>query len=215
MKRKTFLLLSPVFLIIIIAAPFLSFASFQEGYDLYKRGKYYEAEKILLREKELTPRNLDIYAVLGWCYLYTGRYREAIKICQEGLDLSPRDTRFLSTTGKAYLELKRYGDAIGYLESAISVDPENAYNYFYLGRIFLAQGKLILAETAFSASIKLTNDKYVFYKYRGDVYERMSDFKAAEKDYKKALGLKPNDPKLKESLIKVISKQVELEDAFE
>ncbi|HEB30922.1 MAG TPA: tetratricopeptide repeat protein [Spirochaetes bacterium] len=215
MKRITFLILSPVIFIIIIIVPLISLASFQEGYDLYKKGKYYEAEKILLREKELSPRNLDIYAVLGWCYLYTGRYRSAIGVSQEGLDFSPRDTRFLTTMGRSYFELKRYRDAIGYLESAASFDPENAYNYFYLGRIFLAQGKLILAETAFSASIKLMNDKYVFYKYRGDVYERMSDFKAAEKDYKKALGLKPSDPKLKESLIKVISKQVEMEDVFE
>ena len=49
--------------VIILTAPlllphFLS-ASFQEGYDLYKRGKYYEAEAVLLREKELSPNNLD------------------------------------------------------------------------------------------------------------------------------------------------------------
>jgi len=55
-------------------------------------------------------------------------------------------------------------DAIGYFEKAISINPDYGYNYFYLGSIFMAQGKLILAETAFSASIMLARDKYVFYK---------------------------------------------------
>ena len=34
---------------------------------------------------------------------------------------------------------------------------------------------------------------------------------SSENDYKKALTLKPNDPKLKEALIRVISKQTEQE----
>ena len=47
------------------------------------------------------------------------------------------------------------------------------------------------------------------------MYVKMADYKSAESDYKKALGLKPNDPGLKESLINVISKQAELEAGFE
>ncbi len=210
-KTASFLLV----LILFICLPYFSHSSFQEGYELYRQGKYYEAEKILLREKELSPKNLDIYAVLGWCYLYTGRYSLAIETCNEGLKLNTRDARFLVTIGRSYLELKRYTDAIGYFEKAISINPDYGYNYFYLGRIFMAQGKLILAETAFSASIMLTRDKYVFYKYRAEVYEKMADYKSAESDYKKALGLKPNDPRLKESLINVITKQSELETGFE
>ena len=191
------------------------FASFQQGYDLYKRGKYYEAEEVLLREKELSPGNLDVYAVLGWCYLNTGRYKDAIDISNEGLKINAGDTRFLTTIGRAYLELKRYTDALTYLKRSITLNPDYSYNYFYAGRVYLNQGKYILAETAFSAAIKLQSDRYIFYRFRGEVYEKMANYRAAEEDYKEALTLKPNDPRLKESLIRVISKQTEQTAEYE
>jgi tetratricopeptide (TPR) repeat protein len=97
----------------------------------------------------------------------------------------------------------------------VDFNPDYAYNYYYLGRVYLDLGKLILAETAFSASIVLLSDRYIFYKYRAEVYEKMADYKSAEDDYKKALSLKPNDPRLKEALIKVISKQTEQQFDFE
>ena len=75
-------------LMLTISLPALAPGSFEEGYELYKKGKYYEAETILLREKELSPKNLDVYAVLGWIYLYTGRYVKAIEISEEGLKIS-------------------------------------------------------------------------------------------------------------------------------
>ena len=191
-----------------VAAHLLA-ASFQEGYDLYKRGKFYESEAVLLREKELSPSNLDIYAVLGWCYLNTGRYKNAIDISNEGLELNSRDTRFLTTLGRSYFELKRYGDALGYLERSIALKPEDSYNYYYVGRLYLEQGKYMLAETALTASIQLRSDRYLSFLFRGEVYERMADYPAAEADYKRALALKPNDPRLKEALIRVVSKQTE------
>jgi len=55
----------------------------------------------------------------------------------------------------------------------------------------------------------LRDDRFIFFKYRGEVYEKIANYKAAEEDYKKALFLKPNDPRLKEALIRVISKQTE------
>jgi len=144
----------------------MGFSSFQEGYELYKQGKYYDAEKVLLRERELTPNNIDVYAVLGWCYLNTGSYSNAIEVSEEGLKISPKDTRLLTTIGRAYLEMKRYTEAISYLQKSVSNNPNYAYNYYYLGRIYQSQGKLILAETAYSSSILLKKDSYLFYKYR-------------------------------------------------
>ena len=208
-SRNMMRVLTILIVSVFVVSPTLLIASFQEGYDLYRRGKYYESEAALLREKELTPNNLDVYAVLGWCYLNTGRYKNAIDISNEGLELNASDTRFLTTLGRSYFELKRYNDALGYLEQSIALNPENSFNYYYVGRLYLELGKYILAETALSASIKLKSDRYVFYLFRGEVYERMSDYGAAEEDYKQALALKPNDPRLKEALIRVVSKQTE------
>ena len=213
LQHKPLSYMMRVAVIIILSAcvliPTLLSASFQEGYDLYKKGKFYESEAVLLREKELTPSNLDVYAVLGWCYLNTGRYKNAIDISNEGLERNAEDTRFLTTLGRSYFELKRYNDSLGYLERAIALNPENSFNYYYVGRLYLEQGKYALAETALSASIKLKRDRYVFYLFRGEVYERMEDYASAEDDYKQALALKPNDPRLKEALIRVVSKQTE------
>ena len=201
-------------IIILLIIPSVSYASFQQAYELYKKGKYYDAEKLLLREKELSPSNLDVYAVLGWCYFYTRRYSTAIEICEEGLKINPNDTRFLTTIGRSFFEFKRYNEAIPYFERSIALNPSYAYNYYYLGRVYLDQGKYILAETAFSASINLQDDRYIFYRFRGEVYEKMANYRSSEDDYKKALTLKPNDPKLKEALIRVISKQTEQEIEF-
>ena len=199
----------------VLLFPALAEPSFQEGYELYKRGKYYDAEAALLKEKETSPGNLDIYAVLGWCYLNTGRQKMAIDVSEEGLKLSPRDTRFIITIGRAYFELKRYTDAITYLERSITLNPDYGYTYYYLGRIYLDQGKLTLAETSLSASIALLSDKYIFYRYRAEVYERMGNLKGAEADYKKALSLNPSDPGLKQALIEIINKQTEQESAVQ
>ncbi|MFW6139713.1 MAG: tetratricopeptide repeat protein [Spirochaetota bacterium] len=206
--RKSFLLITLIVILSLLPL-FTGNCSFQEAYELYKQEKYYDAEKILLRLKELTPDNLDIYAVLGWCYLNTGRQSKAIDISEEGLERNPKDTRLLTTIGRAYLELKRHKRAIPYLEKSISMDPNYEFNYYYLGRVYLDQEKYILAETALSAAIMLSDKRWYFYKYRGLVYERLSNYNAAEQDYKKALSLKPNDPRLKEDLIRVISMQTE------
>jgi tetratricopeptide (TPR) repeat protein len=211
MKTRIFL---PVFIYVLVCV-FSLYGSFQEGYELYKQGKYYDAEKVLLREKEINPNNVDIYAVLGWCYLNTGDYSKAIEISEEGLKLNSKDTRLLTTMGRSYMEMKRYPDALSYLQKSISYNPDYAYSYYYIGRIYQSQGKLILAEAALSASIMLKKDNYLFYKSRAQVYEAMTNHKMAEEDYKKALTLKPNDPALKEALIKVISKQTELESSYQ
>ena len=60
----------------------------------------------------------------------------------------------------------------------------------------------------------LKSDNYSFYSYRGRVYEKMNRLKEAEQDYKRALSLKPNDPRLKQALIDVISKEAEQESKF-
>jgi tetratricopeptide (TPR) repeat protein len=177
-----------ILIITILVVPSISYASFQQAYELYKKGKYYDAEELLLKEKELSPNNLDVYAVLGWCYYYTRRYSAAIEICEEGLKINPKDTRFMTTLGRSYFEFKRYNDAITYFENSIALNPDYAYTYYYLGRVYLDQGKYLLAEAA--------------------------NYNASESDYKKALSLKPNDPKLKEALIRVISKQAEEEADF-
>jgi tetratricopeptide (TPR) repeat protein len=197
-----------------VLVPAIAFPSFQEAYDLYKKGKYYDAEAMLLEEKEISPGSIDVYAVLGWCYLNTGRQNMAVEVSLEGLKLNSKDTRLLITLGRSYFELKRYADAITYLQKSIILNPVYGYTYYYLGRIYLDQGKLALAETALSASIAFMNDKYIFYRYRGEVYERMGNFKAAEADYKKALALNPNDPGLKQVLIQVINKQTEQESGL-
>lgn len=208
-RVKLVLLIAAILTAAVIIIPSFCFASFQEAYELYKKGKYYDAEKLLIKEKELSPNNLDINAVLGWCYYYTRRYSAAIEICEEGLKANPRDTRFLTTIGRSYYEFKRYNDAVANLEKSIAINPDYAYTYYYLGRVYLEQGKYILAETAFSAGIALDDDRYIFYRYRGEVYEHMANYIESESDYKKALSLKPNDPKLKEALIRVISKQTD------
>jgi tetratricopeptide (TPR) repeat protein len=197
-----------------ILIPAIAFPSFQEAYELYKKGKYYDAEAALLKEKELSPGSVDVYAVLGWCYLNTGRQNMAIDVSLEGLKLNSKDTRLLITLGRSYFELKRYADAVTYLQKSIILNPEYGYTYYYLGRIYLDQGKLALAETALSASIAFMSDKYIFFRYRGEVYERMGNLKAAEADYKKALTLNPNDPGLKQVLIQVINKQTEQESGL-
>jgi tetratricopeptide (TPR) repeat protein len=197
-----------------ILIPAFAFPSFQEAYELYRKGKYYDAEAALLEEKEISPGNVDVYAVLGWCYLNTGRQNMAIDVSLEGLKLNSKDTRLLITLGRSYFELKRYADAVTYLQKSIILNPEYGYTYYYLGRIYLDQGKLALAETALSASIAFMNDKYIFFRYRGEVYERMGNLKAAEADYKKALALNPSDPGLKQVLIQVINKQTEQESGL-
>jgi len=202
-----------IFFVLSITA--IAIASFQEGYDLYRQGKYYDAEKVLLREKELTPKNLDVYAVLGWCYLYTSRYKMAIDISNEGLKINAGDTRMFNTLGRSYMALKRYKEALRYFGEAVALNPNNPYYYYYMGKIFLDQNKLYKAETAFSASIMLQGNRYIFYQYRGEVYERLNKYKLAESDYKKALTLKPNDPRIKDSLIRVIGKETNQESNFE
>jgi len=69
----------------------------------------------------------------------------AIDVSEEGLELSSRDTRLLTTIGRAYYELKRYADAVGLPPEVHSLNPKQL-TYYYLGRIYLDQGKLTLAE---------------------------------------------------------------------
>jgi tetratricopeptide (TPR) repeat protein len=188
------------------------YGSFQEGRDLFRKGDYYGAEEQFLRDQELRPSYLDNYYMLGLCYLYTGRYREALDVSNRGIEISTQDGRLFSNAGRAYFFLNRFNDAISNLERSVSLNSNSnltAITYYYMGRSYMNMGRYILAETSFSAAILLQGDNSTYYRYRGEVYEKMEDYESAEEDYKKALTLKPNDPNLKESLIRVISRQTE------
>lgn len=191
--------------------------SFQQGYDLFKNRDYYEAEEEFLREKELQPNNLDVYYMLGLCYLYTGRYREALDVSNEGIEIGAQDGRLFSNRGRAFFFLNRFNDAIENLEKSVQFSPASsltAITYYYMGRSYLSMGRYVLAETALSAAIILQEGNSTYYQYRGEVYEKLENFEAAEEDYKRALTLRPNDPRLKESLIRVIGRQSEESSDF-
>jgi len=118
-------------------------------------------------------------------------YNSAIEIRPSSIEAWYNKAMFFQETGQK--ENKRYQEALQCYDKILSIDSTFATAHFNKGFVYLEHLKdLKLAEKSFTDAV-LTNPSYFMAYYnRGLVFERMGKKDEAERDFRKALSIKPD-----------------------
>ncbi len=108
-----------------------------DGVDLYKAGKYSDAEVKFKKAEEKDAENFHSYFNLGDALYKQGRYDDAIKAYQNSLALTKDDllkAKIYHNVGNALLKKKKLKESIGSYIQSLKLNPkdlETKYNLSY------------------------------------------------------------------------------------
>jgi len=167
----------------------------QDALELYKNGSYLRAIEICQQELKEVPNRMDAYAVLGWSLLKLKRYQEALDSTQKALNISRYDPRILEIMGEALYFLGKRQEALKYFQEYVAVAPTGGridLAYYYMGEIFILQGRYNHADIAFSTALYHSPNTADWWARLGYVREQAGDYQWSLEAYSKALALNPN-----------------------
>ena len=140
---------------------------------------------------------LGFDAVDAWSYASylsedQGDLRAAANALDNALKLNPNDPELLARQGLMLLRLGGYESAIKVLERCLKRKKTDAEPYQWLAQAWLATGHPEKAETVLSDAIARLADDGNLIAWRGEVYRRLGNLPAAERDLRRSLEYEPN-----------------------
>lgn len=108
-----------------------------KGWELWKQGKYQEAEGIFARAVKLDPELTNAWNGLGWSRFNQGNSDEAMEAFRQCIKLEPDHGAALNGLGQAYLGTRQYKEAEQPLLKAAGLGATAAW--YGLARLYLLQ----------------------------------------------------------------------------
>ncbi|KAJ4383432.1 anaphase-promoting complex subunit cdc27 [Didymella sp. IMI 355093] len=159
----------------------------------YERAQYTEAEKAFKKIREKAPSWLDhmeVYSNTLWQLKDEVALGHLAHTLIEQDRLSPQAWCAL---GNASSLERQHDDAVKCFQRATQLDPKFAYAFTLQGHEHVANEEYDKAMTAYRYAIAADNRHYNGWYGLGSVYERMGKFDVAEKHYKAATQINPNN----------------------
>ena len=101
--------------------------------------KKYDEAVTLAHEILKKDENIEVFLVLGKCYLHKKDYKNATKYAQKVLKIK-RDSRALYLLGMIYMAQEKYDEAIEYLNQSSEINPLNLSRKIEIGKVYLKLG---------------------------------------------------------------------------
>ena len=160
---------------------------------LYRDGKYAEAAEVCRAEIAENPNNLDSYVVLCWSLVSNRQYSEAERMSSEGRKISRYDPRLVEIQAEAEYFLGKNNAALEHFQEYISIVPAGGSRlgevYYFMGEIFIRQGKYNKADIAFSQALKIEPLRDRWWSRLGYAREQAKNYTSAAEAYQQALTL--------------------------
>mgnify|MGYP002626063761 FL=1 len=160
---------------------------------LYRNGNYPEAIKICEQEIAANPRNIDSYCVLCWSLVRNRQYAEAELRSNEARQIAPGDVRLMEVLAEAKYYQGKNNEAIEMFRTYIANAPANAARignaYYYLGEIYIRQGKYQHADIAMTTAVYTEPLVDLWWTRCGYAREMAGSYPSALEAYSKALEL--------------------------
>ena len=199
-----------VLLIILSINITLAFSQTKDALVLYHNGKYAEAISVCEQELIETPGRIESYVVMCWALVKNRQYNEAEIRAEEGLKLSPYDLRLIEILGEAKYYLGKNNGAMEQFQKYVASAPESSARvgsaYYFMGEIYIKQGRYMHADISLSMAVKkdATNDKW--WTELGYAREMAKDYVRAAEAYDKALSINPSSINAEKGRTRVNSK---------
>lgn len=127
----------------------------QRGIDLYRAGKFVEAEycyQLVLRDDPGHPEALNCMGTLA---VEAHRMDKSIEYLEKAARLRPKDANFRNNLGNAYLMSREPDQAIPHLRRAVQLQPDFPEALCNLGRAYGMTGRAQEAEVLFQRVLTL------------------------------------------------------------
>ncbi|MBS7261530.1 MAG: tetratricopeptide repeat protein [Treponema sp.] len=169
----------------------------QDALVLYHNGKY--AESVAVCEEELAenPNRIESYVVMCWALVKNKQYNQAEQRATEGLAISPYDLRLIEILGEAKYYLGKNNGAMEQFQKYVASAPESSARvgsaYYFMGEIYIKQGRYQHADIAFTAACKKDPLIDRWWVRLGYAREMAGNYDESHKAYEEALRLNPSN----------------------
>ena len=158
----------------------------------YRAGNYERAVQICRDEISENPNNLESHVVICWALMRLNRQEEALRFARTGRTISRFDARIAEILGEIYYNQGLNNEALQYFQEYISLVPEGQRTemiYYYMGEIYIRQGKFRHADIALSTAVHWVPGNAAWWVRLAYARENTGDLSSALEAYQKALSL--------------------------
>ncbi len=143
------------------------------------------------------PENITVKTRLGLEFLKQGRITESIEQLEQAISKNSENTEARLLLAGVYTTMKLYPKAIDQYQEILKYDSDHVDAMMYLGAVFAEEKKYDIAIKQFELLLKNAefNQPHLVHYYIGKVRQEQNEekyLKAAEKEFKIAVDLKPD-----------------------
>ena len=186
------------------------------GMVYLERGFEDKALEALSKGKTMKIEDPKLYVTMGQVYLRMGKLEDSAAALKNALNLNPSDLDATKLLAQIYYDLDRIEDAVDAYEKAIELDDDDqgkADLHFNLGVLYMKMGNFEKAEDNFMESYDLNPEDVEAILGIAQTFETAEKWRRAEKWYKEAIYLDPENPSHYRSMARVLIKQGKADEA--
>jgi len=158
----------------------------------YRLGNFERAIQICRDEISENPLNLESHVVICWSLLRLSRYEEALRYARAGRVLNRYDPRITEILGEIHYYQGLNNEALTFFQEYASLAPEGQridMVYYFMGEIFIRQGKFRHADIALSTAVHWMPGNAAWWGRLAYTRENAGDLNSAIEAYERALSL--------------------------
>jgi len=158
----------------------------------YRAGNYERTIQICRDDLSEYPNNMESHVILCWALMRQSRYEEALRFARAGRSINRFDVRIVQILGEIHYFQGLNNEALQYFQEYVSLTPEGQRVetiYYYMGEIFIRQGKFRHADIALSTAVHWVPGNAAWWVRLAYARENTGDLSSALEAYEKALSL--------------------------
>ena len=187
------------FVILLSVQSVLLFAQTTQQKDalvLYHNGKYAESVQVCEDELKENPNRIESYVVMCWSLVKNKQYAQAEQRATEGLAISSYDLRLIEILGEARYYLGKNAGAMEQFQKYVASAQDNGSRvgsaYYFMGEIFIRQGRYQHADIALSSAVKKEPLLDTWWVRLGYAREMAGNYLESLEAYDEAIRLNPS-----------------------
>ncbi|MCL2444312.1 MAG: hypothetical protein FWD13_12735 [Treponema sp.] len=158
----------------------------------YNRGNFERSVSICRDEIAENPNNMESHVVICWSLIRLNRYEEAMRYARAGRAINRFDVRITQILGEVHYYLGMNNEALQFFQEYANAAPEGqriSIVYYFMGEIFIRQGKFRHADIALSTAVHWVPGNANWWVRLAYARENAGDLSSAMEAYDRAFAL--------------------------